>query len=111
MHPAEVERVISEVDGVRGVVVVGVPSERWGEEVVAVVEGDVGAGALDRYARYHLAGFKVPKRWLLVPSIPMLGIGKPDRTAVRALVVDRASESLLLRLSTLGFQASAPCGP
>ncbi len=89
VHPAEVERVISEVDGVRAVVVVGAPSDRWGEEVVAVVEGDVGPGALDRYARYHLAGFKVPKRWLLVPSIPMLGIGKPDRKAVRALVLDQ----------------------
>ena len=90
VHPAEVERVVSEVEGVRAVVVVGVPSERWGEEVVAVVEGAVGPGALERYARYHLAGFKVPKRWVLVPSIPMVGIGKPDRTAARALAEDQA---------------------
>ena len=89
VHPAEVERVIAEVDGVRTVVVVGVPSERWGEEVVAIVQGDVAPGALDRYARYHLAGFKVPKRWMLVRSIPMLGIGKPDRAAARALALDQ----------------------
>jgi O-succinylbenzoic acid--CoA ligase len=90
VHPAEVERVLSEVDGVKAVVVVGVPSTRWGEEVVAVIEGDVGPGALDRYARYHLAGFKVPKRWVRVRSIPMLGIGKPDRAAARALVGDQS---------------------
>jgi O-succinylbenzoic acid--CoA ligase len=90
VHPAEVERIMSGLDGVRAVVVVGVPSERWGEEVVAVVEGDVAPGALDRHARYHLAGFKVPKRWVLVPSIPMSGIGKPDRTAARALAADQS---------------------
>ena len=89
VHPAEVERVIAEVDGVRAVVVVGVPSQRWGEEVVGVIEGDAAPGALDRYARYHLAGFKVPKRWVRVPSIPMLGIGKPDRVATRVLVDDQ----------------------
>lgn len=90
IHPAEVERVISEVDGVKAVVVVGVPSDRWGEEVVGVVEGEVAPGALDRYARYHLAGFKVPKRWILVSAVPMLGIGKPDRRAARALAVDQS---------------------
>ena len=90
VHPAEVERIMSGLDGVRAVVVVGVPSERWGEEVVAVVEGDIAPGALDRHARYHLAGFKVPKRWVLVPSIPMSGIGKPDRTAARALAADQS---------------------
>lgn len=90
VHPAEVERILSDVPGVNSVVVVGVPSDRWGEEVVAVVEGDVAPGALDRHARYNLAGFKVPKRWVLVPSIPMIGIGKPDRAAVRALAVDQS---------------------
>lgn len=89
VHPVEVERVLSEVDGVNTVAVVGVPSERWGEEVVAVVEGEVAPGALDRHARYHLAGFKVPKRFVLVVSIPMLGIGKPDRTAARAIALDQ----------------------
>jgi O-succinylbenzoic acid--CoA ligase len=90
VHPVEVENVVAELDGVRAVVVVGVPSERWGEEVVAVVEGDVAPGALDRHARYHLAGFKVPKRWVLVPSVPMLGIGKPDRPAARAIAADQS---------------------
>ncbi len=90
IHPAEIERVLSEVEGVIRVVVVGVPNEGWGEEVVAVVEGDVGPGALDRYARYHLAGYKIPKRWVLVPSIPTLAIGKPDRAAIRALAAGQS---------------------
>jgi O-succinylbenzoic acid--CoA ligase len=85
IHPVEIERVLSDIEGVRSVVVVGVPNERWGEEVVAVVEGDVAPGALERHARYHLAGYKIPKRWVLVSSIPTVALGKPDRAAVRAL--------------------------
>jgi O-succinylbenzoic acid--CoA ligase len=85
VHPVEIERVLAEVAGVVEVVVVGVPDPKWGEEVVAVVEGDVAPGALERHARYHLAGYKVPKRWVLVGSMPRLGIGKPDRVAIRAL--------------------------
>jgi O-succinylbenzoic acid--CoA ligase len=90
VHPAEVESVVADLDGVRAVVVVGVPSERWGQEVIALVEGDVAPGTLDRHARSHLAGFKVPKRWVLVPSVPMLSIGKPDRTAARTLAADQS---------------------
>ena len=90
VHPAEVEVVIAEVAGVTGVVVVGVPHTRWGEEVVAVVEGDVAPGALDRHARYHLAGYKIPKRWVLVTSLPRLSIGKPDRRAALQIAVGEA---------------------
>lgn len=84
VHPVEVEDVLRVVDGVRDVVVVGVPHERWGQEVVAVIEGMASPGMLDRHARYHLAGFKVPKRWLNIAELPRLSIGKPDRAAVRA---------------------------
>lgn len=89
IHPVEIERVLAEVDGVHEVVVVGVPDTKWGEAVVAVVEGDVAPGALERHARYHLAGYKIPKQWVIVGSMPRLGIGKPDRAAIRALAAAR----------------------
>lgn len=87
VHPAEVEAVLRAVDAVRDVVVVGAPHDHWGEEVVAVFEGDAAPGVLERHARYHLAGYKIPKRWMKVDELPRLSIGKPDRRAVRALVV------------------------
>lgn len=87
IHPVEVEAVLRAVDAVRDVVVVGAPHDHWGEEVVAVVEGDAAPGALERHARYHLAGYKIPKRWMKVDELPRLSIGKPDRRAVRAMVV------------------------
>ena len=84
VHPTEVENVIRALPGVVDVAVVGLSHPIWGQQVVAVVEGEVGRGALERHARYHLAGFKVPKRWLTVDSLPRLSIGKLDRRAVLA---------------------------
>lgn len=91
VHPVEVEDVLRSVAGVRDVVVVGVPHERWGQEVVAVIEGMASPGMLDRHARYHLAGFKVPKRWLNVAELPRISIGKPDRASVLAYARDKLS--------------------
>ena len=85
VHPTEVESVLSQCDGVIDVAVVGVPHARWGEEIVAVVEGTAGPGQLERHARYHLAGYKVPKRWLVVDALPRLSVGKVDRQAAAEL--------------------------
>jgi O-succinylbenzoic acid--CoA ligase len=69
---------------VRGVAVVGVPDEEWGEQVVAVVATD-GALSLD-----HLRSLVEPRTWaprrlVLVEQIPELSNGKPDRVAIKEL--------------------------
>lgn len=86
VHPSEIESVLSECEGVEDVAVVGVPHPRWGEEIVAVIEGEANPGPLERYARYHLAGYKIPKRWLMVDALPRLPVGKIDRVRVREMV-------------------------
>lgn len=88
VHPAEVESVLADVAGVIDVAVIGVAHPRWGQEIVAVVEGTAAVGALERHARYHLAGFKIPKRWIVVASLPRLSIGKVDRRAIRSLAIE-----------------------
>jgi fatty-acyl-CoA synthase len=89
VFPAEVEAALAECPGVAECVVVGVPDEKWGEVgrafVVAradalLVEADVVA-----HARARLAGYKVPKSVFILPEIPRLGSGKPDRRALAAL--------------------------
>ena len=59
------------------VAVVGVPSERWGEEVVAFVVGE--AGGLDAHLRERLSAHKVPKRVLVVDELPVSDTGKVRR--------------------------------
>lgn len=89
IHPSEVEAVISEHPGVSGIAVFGQPHPTWGVAVVAVYEGDAAPGELERHARYRLAGFKIPQRWVKVDTLPRLSIGKIDRGRVRILLGER----------------------
>ena len=89
VDPAAVEAAMSQVERVEAVMVVGVPSVEWGNEVVCLIAGDVSADELDRWAREHLEPPQVPKRWLAVDTIPTTPLGKPDRSAGRNLVLER----------------------
>ena len=82
VYPEEVEAVLKAHDGVFDAVVVGVPDERWGERVVAVVQPRAGAApsleALQEHARTYLAGYKVPRDVVVVDAIERSPAGKPD---------------------------------
>jgi fatty-acyl-CoA synthase len=75
VYSQEVEAVLSKHPAVREVGVIGLPSERWGEEVTAVValrdEAEASAAELIGFARERLAGFKTPKRVLFLPYAEM----------------------------------------
>jgi len=89
VSPSEVEEVVRQCPGVAEVVVVGVPNDLGEEVVCAAVQLEPGAGVseteLDAYCRKHLAGYKTPKRFLLVESLPFTGLGKIPRKAVAEL--------------------------
>src|SRR5580692_4781616 len=65
IYPADVENVLMAHPQVADVAVIGVPSNRWGEEVKAIVVAKAGqalrAEDLIAYARERLAGYKTPK--------------------------------------------------
>ncbi len=87
VYPREVERVIEQMPQVSRVAVIGLPSERWGEEVTAVIELLDGAtlAAQDVIARCRqdLGGYKVPKRIEFVLALPVNANGKLVKRAVR----------------------------
>ncbi|HZP30760.1 MAG TPA: acyl-CoA synthetase [Acidimicrobiia bacterium] len=95
VYPEEVEGALKSHPAVFDVVVVGVPDERWGERVVAVVQLREGAPAptleeLDDHARHHVAGYKVPRAVVYVDHVLRSPSGKPDyrwgrQTAMRRL--------------------------
>ncbi len=92
--PVEVEAVLTGLPGVAAACVVGVPDAEWGERVAAVVTpADPGRppdpGVLQVAARRLLTGAQVPKEIILVDALPLRGIGKPDRRAVRTLLAAR----------------------
>ncbi|HEX7133461.1 MAG TPA: AMP-binding protein [Iamia sp.] len=87
VFPDEVEAVLKAHPAVFDAAVVGVPDERWGERVVAVVASRPGrpvtADDLDAHCRAHLASFKVPRRIVPVAEIRRLPSGKIDHAWVR----------------------------
>jgi acyl-CoA synthetase (AMP-forming)/AMP-acid ligase II len=82
IFPEEVELALKSHPAVFDVVVVGVPDERWGERVAAVVKARGGATPtaedLAAHARETIAGYKVPKEVHLVDEIVRSPSGKAD---------------------------------
>jgi acyl-CoA synthetase (AMP-forming)/AMP-acid ligase II len=83
VHPEEVEACLKSHPAVFDAVVVGVPDPRWGERVTAVVEPRPGAPSpsledLVAHCRGAMAGYKVPRQLVLVPSLARSPSGKPD---------------------------------
>ncbi len=78
----EVERAIAGHPSVHDVVVVGRPSERWGQEVVALVELSPGSAAsadeIVAHAGQHVARYKLPKDVLFLDAIQRSPAGKAD---------------------------------
>ena len=66
VYSAEVENAIASYPGVAQVAVIGIPSEKWGEEVMAIVVPKHGekldAEAIKGWVRERIAGYKVPKQ-------------------------------------------------
>jgi acyl-CoA synthetase (AMP-forming)/AMP-acid ligase II len=91
VYPEEVEEVVKTVDGVIDAVVVGVPNERFGEEIVAVVELAPDAGddslsteAVIDYVKGKLASYKAPRQVRFVETIGRSPSGKVDYARHRA---------------------------
>jgi acyl-CoA synthetase (AMP-forming)/AMP-acid ligase II len=84
VYPAEVERVLMAQEGVAGAAVFGVPDERLGERVAALVELSeaVPMDALAAACRAQLADYKVPERWGVVETLPRNAMGKVVRTGL-----------------------------
>jgi fatty-acyl-CoA synthase len=92
VYPEEVELALREHPGVFDCVIVGVPDERFGEMVVALVQPTPGHAlddaALAAWSRDRIAGFKRPKRWFVVDSLDRNPAGKANYTRLRALAQD-----------------------
>ncbi|AFC54399.1 MULTISPECIES: class I adenylate-forming enzyme family protein [Mycobacterium] len=88
IYSPEVEDAVCAVEGVAACAVVGVPDDRWGEAVCAVVVPRSGASptlaTLQEGVRQLLARYKVPRRLVLVAELPVLASGKVDKKRLRA---------------------------
>jgi long-chain acyl-CoA synthetase len=85
VYPAEVERVLREHPAVADVAVIGVPDERWGETVKAVVVAaqPIEATELIGFARDRLAHYKCPTSVDFLDALPRNASGKVLKREVR----------------------------
>ncbi|MCR5596025.1 MAG: AMP-binding protein [Lachnospiraceae bacterium] len=86
--PGEVEAVISQLDMIGNVKVIGVPSEFFGEEVAACIILNEGESFDEDIIRKELEGklsrFKIPSFFIVYESFPMLGTGKIDAVSLKS---------------------------
>jgi len=87
VYPAEVENAILGCPGVADVAVIGIPDERWGEAVKAIVVVMPGArpdsADIIAYARERIAGYKAPKSVDFIDALPRNPSGKVLRRELR----------------------------
>src|SRR2546422_1888893 len=85
VYPREVEMVLEQHPAVAEVAVAGLPSERWGEEVTAVVVArtSVDGKELISFARERLATYKCPRAVRFLDAIPRNAMGKVDRSQLK----------------------------
>ena len=90
VFPEEVEDVIKEYLKVYNVCVVGIPDERWGEAVTAVVELKKGEAAREDeiidFCRGKIAGYKIPKRVIFVDAVPTTIVGKAWHFKIKEMI-------------------------
>jgi acyl-CoA synthetase (AMP-forming)/AMP-acid ligase II len=85
VYPEEVEEVVKTVPGILDAVVVGIPNERFGEEIVAIVqlspgiqEGSIAPDAVIEHVKGRLASYKAPRQVRFVETIGRSPSGKVD---------------------------------
>ena len=91
ISPREIEEFLYGLPEVAQAEVIGVPSERYGEEVMAWVKPAEGATvtpeSLAAACRGRIARYKIPRHWKLVDSFPMTVTGKTQKFRMREIAV------------------------
>jgi acyl-CoA synthetase (AMP-forming)/AMP-acid ligase II len=95
VYPREIEQVLESFPGVAAAAVLPVSDDKWSEVGWAFVlsEEDVNKGALNDHAKRLLANYKVPKRYIVESSLPLLPIGKIDKAELKKRIATEASRA------------------
>ena len=87
IYPRELEELLFRHPKISEIAVVGLPHEKWGEEVAAFIRPAQGAvidkEELSAYMRASLAPHKTPKHWFVVEAFPLTGSGKIQKFKLR----------------------------
>ncbi len=95
VYPEEVEEVLKQHPSVFDAAVVGVPDDRFGETIAALVQPSSGvslsADELIDHVKAHLAGYKAPRRVITVESVNRAPNGKLDYKSLKQIALETSS--------------------
>ena len=104
IYPREIEEYLYTHPDVADVQVIGVPSARYGEEVMAWVRLREGTTLsnddLDAYCRGKIATYKIPRYWKMVDGFPMTVTGKIQKYRIRELAIQELHLEEASRIET-----------
>jgi acyl-CoA synthetase (AMP-forming)/AMP-acid ligase II len=91
VYSSEVETIVSQYPGIAQCAVIGIPSDEWGESVHAVLVSSPGSDTpsvitlpeLRKFCKQHIAGYKCPRSFEFVDSLPISAAGKILKTELR----------------------------
>ena len=89
IYPREIEERLFGHPQIVDVAVVGIPDEKWGEQVAAFVRLESGSTVsgdeLNGFVRERLAGYKTPRLWVSMTEFPLTGSGKVRKFVLREM--------------------------
>lgn len=100
IYPREIEELLFDHPAISEAVVTGVPHEKWGEEVAAVLRLKSGlempsAAELKGWCRERIAAHKTPARWYVTANYPMTASGKIQKYILAKNIIEGESEDLI----------------
>jgi fatty-acyl-CoA synthase len=104
IYPREIEEFLLTIEGVSDAYVIGVPSERYGEEVMGWTKLRDGvsltADELRAACQGRIATYKIPRYWKFVNSFPMTVTGKVQKFRMRELAIEELELQLVASIAT-----------
>jgi fatty-acyl-CoA synthase len=98
VYSAEVEQAVMAHDAVRDCAVIGLPDDKWGERVTAVVQLQPGreldTGELIAFVKDRIGSVKAPKQIEIWPELPRSGVGKVLKADIRSTFTHQSKEAV-----------------
>ena len=98
IYPKEIEEVLFRHPSVSEVAVIGLPDDKWGETVGAVIrltpDASPSVAELRAWVREHLAPHKTPSSWFATSEFPLTGSGKIQKFVLVEMWNNNELESL-----------------
>lgn len=85
----EIEQLLLEHPAIVECAVVALPDEEWGECIAAAYVGDIDADEIKVWVKEKLAPYKLPRRWLSLPTLPRNAMGKIIKTSVKEMFAEK----------------------